>query len=426
MKSKLLLASSLASALLVGLTACTPPVSGQIVQSGMQRIAAPDVSQQDLATLVKGNNEFALALYRPLGESGGNLFYSPYSISLALAMAYAGARGDTESQMAKTLHYLLPQKNLHAAFNSLDQELGKRGQGAQGRDGRGFRLNIVNAIWGQQGFQFTPAYLDTLATNYGAGLRLLDFIGEADASRITINNWVSDRTEGRIKDLIPPGAIDQLTRLVLTNAIYFNAAWQYPFEKGLSVSGAFHTLTGGDVNVLMMKQTESFAYAEGDNYQAVELPYDGRELSMLILAPQQGQFKAFESALDINRLSEITGSLESRRVALTMPKFEYDSSFGLKDELAGLGMPAAFTDSADFSGMTGECNLHIKDVVHKAFVAVDETGTEAAAATAVIMAGMAAPSEPVVLTIDRPFIFLIRDIQTGSIIFIGRVLDPGK
>jgi len=426
MQNKLILALTLAGALLAGQVACTPPASGQVVQSGMQRIATPHVNQQDLATLVKGNNEFAVALYRPLSESGGNLFYSPYSISLALAMTYAGARSDTESQMANTLHYLLPQEKLHAAFNSLDQELSKRGQGAKGRDGKGFRLNIVNAIWGQQGFQFTPAYLDTLAANYGAGLRLLDFIGEADASRVTINNWVSDRTKGRIKDLIPPGAIDQMTRLVLTNAIYFNAAWQHPFEKGLSVSGTFHPLTGGDLTVPMMKQTESLAYAEGDNYQAAELPYDGRKLSMLVLAPQQGQFKAFENALDINRLSEITGILESRRVALNMPKFEYDSSFSLKEKLQSMGMPAAFSGGADFSGMTGNRELQITDVLHKAFVSVDETGTEAAAATAVVTGMMALPSQPIVLTIDRPFIFLIRDIRTGSIIFMGRVLNPGK
>ena len=341
------------------------------------------------------------------------------------SMTYAGARGETEKQMANTLHFDLPQNQLHPAFNSLDLELGRRGQGAKGKDGEGFRLHIVNAIWGQEDFTFLSEFLDLLAENYGAGLRILDFMKAPEQSRITINKWVSDQTEERIENLIPQGTIDELTRLVLTNAIYFNAAWQYPFEEDATFNGAFHLLNGDKITVPMMRQTESFGYAEGDGYQVVELPYDGRELSMLVLLPQTGQFELFEESLNAQRVDDIVKNLNTREVVLTMPKFEFESSFSLKKALSAMGMPIAFSAGADFSGMTGNPDLFIGEVLHKAFVSVDEAGTEAAAATAVIMELTAMPGEPVEVTIDRPFIFLIRDIESGTILFIGRVVNPG-
>ncbi|MCK5434684.1 MAG: serpin family protein, partial [Dehalococcoidales bacterium] len=242
--------------------------------------------------------------------------------------------------------------------------------------------------------------------------------------RLTINNWVSDQTEGRIEDLIPQGVIDALTRLVLTNAIYFNAAWEYPFDGDMTEDGPFYLLDGGEVIVPMMSQTESFGYAEGDEYQAVELPYDGGELSMVILLPQTGHFDAFEGSLDAQQVDAIMGRLEYSQVSLTMPKFEFESGFGLKETLAAMGMPVAFSRDADFSGMTGNRDLFIADVIHKAFVSVDEAGTEAAAATAVVMELTAVPEVPVEVTADRPFIFLIRDIETGTILFVGRIVDP--
>jgi serpin B len=401
------------------------PAAGEVLQSDKERITSPDVSTSEQASLVEGNSAFALELYQALKGEEGNLFYSPYSISLALAMTYAGARGETAQQMADTLHFLLEQEKLHPAFNWLDAELAKRGEGAQGKDGEGFRLNIVNAIWGQKDYEFLSSFLDVLAENYGAGLRILNFIKETEKSRVTINNWVSDQTEGRIEDLIPQGAIDEWTRLVLTNAIYFNAAWAYPFDEDMTADGPFYLLDGGQVTVPMMKQTESFGYGEGEGYQAVELLYDGDELSMVILLPETGQFEAFEEGLQAQQVCDIISGLQPTEVALTMPKFEFDSEFGLKDTLAGMGMPIAFSSSADFSGMTGKPELFISDVVHKAFVAVDEAGTEAAAATAVIMKLTAVPEPPVEVTLDRPFIFLIRDIDTGAILFVGRVLNPG-
>ncbi|MBI4304565.1 MAG: serpin family protein [Chloroflexi bacterium] len=413
--------------LLLGLSACAQPAAAEVVRSDKPRVTAPAASKTDLATQVDGNSIFAFNLYQVLRETDGNLFYSPHSISVALAMTYAGARGDTLKQMADTLHFILGQDKLHGALNALDQELARRGEGAKGKDEKGFRLNVVNAIWGQKDYKFLSQFLDVLAENYGAGLRVLDFIKAPEPSRITINKWVEDETEGRIKDLIPQGAINDLTRLVLTNAIYFNAAWLYPFNKEATANLPFILLNGSQVSVPMMRQTKSYGYAAGDTYQAVELLYDGRELSMVILLPNSGQFASFEKSLDVKLIKEIIGKLGNRQVALTMPKFEFDSTFNLKKTLTAMGMGIAFDpDAADFSGMTGNRELYISDVLHKAFVSVDEAGTEAAAATAVIVGTTSLPAEPITVTIDRPFIFLIRDIPAGEILFVGRVLNPAK
>jgi len=410
----------------VGLFGCSQPASEELLKSNKDRITSPMADQSDMTMLVNGDSEFAFDLYQALKKEDGNIFYSPYSISLALAMTYAGARGETAKQMADTLHYQLDQSALHSAFNSLDIELGKRGEGAKGKDEKGFRLNIVNAIWGQKNYKFLSTYLDMLAENYGTGLRILDFQSAPEQSRITINNWVSDQTESRIKDLIPEGSIDFLTRLVLTNAIYFNAAWKLPFQPEATTNGPFHLINGGDVTVPMMKQTENFGYAKSGNYLAVELPYDGDELSMVILMNDGGKFSDFENTLKSPAVKAIIDELKNTRVALTMPKFEFESEFGLKATLMGMGMEEPFRDSADFSGMSTQSDLHIDDVVHKAFVSVDEAGTEAAAASAVIVGTTSMPPEPVTVTLDRPFIFLIRDIKTGTILFIGRVMNPGE
>jgi serpin B len=408
-----------------GLFGCSQPASGELLMSDKDRITSPMVDQSDMTMLVNGDSEFAFDLYQALKKEDGNIFYSPYSISLALAMTYAGARGETAKQMADALSFNLPQDELHPAFNALALELDKRGEGAGGKDGEGFRLNIVNAIWGQKDYKFLSAYLDLLAENYGAGLRVLDFIKDPNQSREVINQWVSDQTEGRIKDLIPEGSIDSLTRLVLTNAVYFNAAWKLPFQPEATTNGPFHLISGTDVTVAMMKQTGSFKYVEDDNYQAIELPYDGQELSMVIFLPAPGQFQAFEEAMNYQLVSDISAQkINNRQVALTMPKFEFESEFGLKETLMEMGMVEPFRDSADFSGMSSQSDLHIDDVVHKAFVSVDEAGTEAAAASAVIVGTTSMPPEPVTVTLDRPFVFLIRDIQTGTILFIGRVMNP--
>ena len=432
---KIIMIITAMAVLLTSLTACAQPAvspaEAGVLKSEKPRITSPNISEGALYDLVSDNSAFAMDLYQQLKARDGNLFYSPYSISLALAMTYAGARGETEEQMVDALHFSPSQDKLHPAFNSLDIELAKRGEGAKGKDDEGFRLNIVNAIWGQKDYEFLTDFLDTLAENYGAGLRILDFIQAPEESRIIINDWVSEQTEGRIEDLIPQGMIDSLTRLVLTNAIYFNAAWAFPFNESATSDGIFHLINGDEVTVPLMKQTESFGYAEGEDYQAVELPYDGNELSMVILLPESGEFSTFENSLDSMKLQEILENLQyalvngkRTEVALTMPKFAFESSFDLKNTLSNMGMQVAFSENADFSGMNGSRDLFITDVVHKAFVSVDEAGTEAAAATAVIVASTSIPMEPIKVNIDRPFIFMIRDIETGALLFAGRVLDP--
>ena len=409
----------------------TVPTVSHELRSDKQR-ARPAAEDDDyLAELVGGNSEFAFDLYQNLRGADGNLFYSPYSISLALAMTYAGARGETERQMADTLHYLLTQDKLHPAFNALDMELASRGEGAQGKDDEGFRLNIVNAVWGQDGCTFAPGFLDVLAQSYGAGVRILDFLESPEESRTTINDWINDQTEERIKDLIPEGVIIPDTVMVLTNAIYFNAAWLHRFNDRNTRDSDFHLIDGSTVAVPMMSQTEEFGYASGGGYQAVELPYDGDELSMIILLPGEGRFREFEESLDADTVSDVTNGIEYRQVSLTMPKFEFESSFSLADTLEMMGMPDAFDkDKADLLGMGisgcpgGGGNPFISDVIHKAFVLVDEEGTEAAAATAVTVVAESERPEPVEVTVDRSFIFLVRDRATDAILFVGRIEKP--
>ena len=404
-------------ALIVGCAA--PAESGEMKSEKDRQVVV--ASEQEMAGLVAGNSAFAFDLYHDLNDGGDNLFYSPYSISLALAMTFAGARAGTEQQMAETLYFALPQSQLHPTFNALDTTLSTYGEGEDN-----FQLNIANAIWGQEGFEFLPEFLDLLAEQYGAGLRTLDFGNDPEGAAETINNWVSEQTEGKIEDLIAPGLLNSLVRLVLTNAIYFNGQWVFQFEEDATHDDAFTLLDGSTVTVPMMSQTETFRYGEGDEYQAVALPYQGAPVSMIFLLPEEGRFTEVEERFSAELVNEITDNLDNRPVDLSVPKFTFESEFNLSGSLADMGMPAAFGDEADFSGMTGARDLFISDVVHKAFVAVDEAGTEAAAATAVIMAEMAAaPMEDVVtMKLDRPFLFLIRDDDTGTILFAGRVLNP--
>jgi len=398
---------------------CAQP---SLVQSNKGRITSPDVNKTDLDILSDGNNTFALDLYQELKETSGNIFYSPYSISSALAMTYAGARGDTEKQMAETLNFTLPQDKLHPAFNSVALALASRGQETEDQDKMGFVLKNVNAIWGQKNYQFQPAFLDVLAENYGAGMRILDFAKEPEKSRSTINDWVSEQTANKIQELLPAGSIDPGIFLVLTNAIYFKANWSHQFDEKRTLNGQFNLLDGSKVTVPMMNQTEYFDYAEGNGYQALELLYRTRELSMIILLPEQGDFQKFENSLQYSQVKGVIDNLEYRQVILSMPKFSFDSKFNLKQTLSKMGMPIAFSGGADFSGIA-EGGGFIDGVYHSAFVVVDEKGTEAGAATAVTIA-KAAPGGPVEFTMNRPFIFLIRDIETNTILFIGRVLNP--
>jgi len=414
------------------LNGCSPYVnwekSEESLRSQVSREANPNVAPEVLDELVNGNNSFSLDLYQSVHDREGNLFFSPFSISMALAMTYAGARENTEAQMAQTMQFSLSQEVLHKAFNILDLDLSQIPENESNEEREQFfQLNIANSIWGQRDYDFLTEYIDLLALNYGAGLQLVNFAGSPESTRQTINQWIEDQTAQKIKNLIPEGGIDSLTRLVLANAIYFKADWLHTFDKNNTQDLPFYLLNGENVTVPMMSFSSSkiLPYTDGEGYQAVELPYVGGTTSMVVLIPDSGKFEAFESELTSSEVKDILNDMVPNEVELTLPKFSFESEFSLKQNLSKMGMPEAFdAGRADFSGMDGKKELFIGDIFHKAFVAVDEKGTEAAAATAVIMEAMMAPVDNIELRVDRPFIFLIRDQSTGTILFLGRVLDP--
>jgi serpin B len=381
---------------------------------------------QEIDTLVDDNSAFAFELYHTLAENAdGNMLFSPHSISVALAMTYAGARGETETQMADTLHFTLPQDELHPAFGALNAELASRAEANASDEGTPLQLNIANALWGQFDLPFHPEFVQTIEDNYGAALQLVDYMSDPEGARQMINDWVADETEDLITNIVPEGAITIDTRLVLANAIYFNASWLFTFAEGLTQDDEFTLLDGTQVTVPMMAQEESLLYAAGAGYQVVELPYYPGDMAMLIFLPDAGQFEAFEQSLTAELFSETLQALTPADLRLFMPRFEYEFEAGLSDTLANMGMPIAFTDEADFSGMA-DAELSISDALHKAFISVDEAGTEAAAATVIIVGVTSAqePQEIIEFRIDRPFIFTIYDRGTGAILFIGRVLNP--
>ena len=412
-------------------TSPTVPPASEELRSAKER-AALGATDVELTDLVRGNSVFALDLYQNLRGEDGNLFLSPYSISLALAMIYAGARGETERQMANTLRFLLAQEDLDPAFNALDLKLASRSEGAEGKDDEGFRLKIANALWAQGGCSFLPEFLDVLSESYGVGVRPLNFLGAPQESRNTIYDWIGEQTEDRTITVIRTGGTNPSTVMALINAIHFNAAWLHPFRPEDTRDGQFHLIDGSTVDVPMMRQTETVGYVRGEpEYQALELLYDGGELSMVILLPDSASFNVFEESLDAEVVNGTTSRMEFRPVSLTMPKFEFGSSFGMADTLRSMGMPDAFNRSkANLSGMgLSGCpgsggNSFRSDVVHNAFVLVKEEGMGAAAATSVAVRAESIPPPPIEVSVDRPFVFFIRDRETGAILFVGRVLHP--
>jgi serpin B len=414
---------SLAVMLSMTLAACAPSASLNVAQSNKSREMNPTAAEGDVANLVDGNNAFAFDIYNTLRAQNGNLILSPYSISLALAMTYAGARGETESQMAQVLHFL-PQAQLNPAFNTLDLALEKEPANSD-ENQTPMKLNIANGIWSEQTFSFQQDFLDLIALNYGAGVHLADFIHQAEPVRKEINNWVSDKTNDKINDLLPKDSVGTDTRMVLVNAIYFKADWLTQFDANSTSDAPFYLTDGTQVSAKMMNKGLYIPYKQGDGYQAIELAYAGETAAMDIIVPDSGNFEAFEAALNKQIVDKILNEMQPASVSLSLPKFEFTKDFGLSNALTGLGMSDAFNSSlADFSGMTGKKDLFIGNVIHKAFVAVDEKGTEAAAATAVIMEATSAMIQKINLQIDRPFIFIIRDTTHGQILFIGRVMNP--
>lgn len=400
-------------------------ISCLISLGGIMGAAPLSAAQPDRAALVQvvqGNNQFAWKLHGKLRQQPGNLFYSPYSISTALAMTYAGARGDTATQMAGALDFGPNDPAFHAAMGALVRDFNAAGkQGA-------FKLSVANALWAQHDYTFLPDYTRLVTTNYDAAVKNLDFQTETEAARQTINRWVEDKTQDKIRDLLKPGVLNSDTRLVLTNAIYFKSAWLHSFTKEGTRPGPFTGLGGKQADVPMMHQTERFSYGKGDGVQLAELPYDRNALSMVVLLPDKGDGLAeLEQQITAEKVAAWRGKMKRRQVQLSMPRFKMTREFSLKDVLSSLGMVDAFTSAADFSGMDGSKKLSIQHVIHKAFVDVNEEGTEAAAATAVavgVTSAIIEPEPPVVLKIDHPFLFAICERQTGSVLFIGRVVDP--
>ena len=384
--------------------------------------------------IVNGNNEFALRLFAKLQSTKGNLFFSPYSISTALAMTFAGARGQTESQMAEVLHFpvsanqrmdstsksMLDRQQFAADFGKIIKDLNNRGQKGA------YTLTVANALWGQKGYEFLKEFQELIEKSYDGRLNEADFVRAAEAAHKTINDWVEKKTNGKIKNLISQGVLNSMTRLVLTNAIYFKGNWASQFKVDRTKDAPFTLTDGQKIDVPMMNQKAEFGYMETDDFQALEMPYVDQELSMVILLPKKfDALGEFEITFIQDNLTQWLTKIHKREVVVFVPKFKMTSQFSLASVLQSMGMTDAFSSDANFSGMDGKRDLFISAVIHKAYVEVNEEGTEAAAATGVVMRlTSVGPTPTPVFRADHPFLFLIRDNLTGSILFIGRVANP--
>ena len=398
-----------------------------LVKSNAAREMSPEVNPEDASALVKNNSQFAFKFYEQIRQGSENIIFSPISLSLALSMTLAGADSATENALSEALQLTLPEENVHPAFNSLLMSLEDSQKDLPEEfQGNKFQLNIANSIWTQVGYDFKQNFLDILARHYGAGIYNVDYKKDSEAARLAINDWIEEETKDKIKDLVPPGAITPLTRLVLANAIYFYGSWFHPFDEAATADAPFTLLDGSEKTVDMMSLSgEGFPYAYGDNYQAIQLPYLSQDFVMTILLPDQDQYLDFEANLDSEKFAKIMEIMAYKDVDLKMPKFDFTSSIGAKNPLIQMGMGEAFdADRADFSAMTDTEELFISDVLHKATITVDEQGTEAAAATAVIMRAASIQVDPIPLVLDRPFMFFIQHQPTGTILFMGRVVEP--
>lgn len=372
-----------------------------------------------LLSTVAGNTQFALSLYAQLRVNPGNLFFSPYSISTALAMTYAGAREETKAQMSQVLHFT-EQAGIHRAFAQLQARMEEIDQSSA------VTLRIANRLWPHQSYPFLQPFLDICRTQYGAAFVPVDY-NEPETARQTINNWVAQETNDKIRELLPPGLLDELTRLVLTNAVYFKGNWASQFDKGQTVAAPFWIGPEESVDVPLMQQQTTVPYSETAALQIVELPFAGDDLALILLLPKaRDGLRRIEESLSAADLDRWLGQLRPREVDLCLPRFRVNSSFRLDSALRTLGMAAAFDDAkADFSGMDGRSQwLYIGAVLHQAFMEANEEGAEAAAATAVVMKTRSMPQPPLVVRADHPFLFLLREKQTGSLLFMGRVVNP--
>jgi serpin B len=400
-----------------------PPLLTALCLLGVLPAFAAEKDRAALDALAAGNTEFALDLYGRLAPEKGNLFFSPYSISTALAMTYGGARGDTAKQMSDVLRFPYEDDALHGAFMHMEKQLE-----ATQKDGK-IALRVANALWPHQGYPFRKEFTAQIKRFYGVDIVHVDYAVAREAARKRINAWAERMTEGKIKDLIPKGILNALTRLVLTNAIYFKGDWRSQFKKAATKDAPFTMANGKSRQVPLMYQQEQFRYAELDGVQVLELPYGDGELSMIVVLPREADGLAgLEAKLSPGQLARWTGRMRKQKVRVYLPRFEMTSQFSLNKALIAMGMRDAFNPAgnANFSGMDETRDLYIQAVLHKAFVAVDEKGTEAAAATAVVMGlrSAARPRPVPVFRADHPFLFTIRENSTGSILFMGRLSEP--
>lgn len=391
-------------------------LSGTTAKEDVPMLDDAGATVSSVEATVDAYNGFAFDIYSRYSRGEGNILFSPYSISTALSMTYEGARGETAEEMEAVFGFLEdPSERLPSAariYNTLNEK------------DRDYELHTVNALWIQRNYPVLEDYVDAIVSYYGGDVNALDFVAEPDESRVTINDRVEERTNDRIRDLFPPGSIDPDVRLVLTNAIYFKGDWLHEFDEEATSGEEFHVTPSTSVEVDMMSlRDETFNYAETDGLQILELPYTGEDVSMLILLPKENRMSDLEAQLSAERLGEWVDMMEGTAVNVYLPRFTFETKYFMMEDLAEMGMPTAFTDAADFSGMTGNRELFIDKVIHQAYIEVNEEGTEAAAATGVSMRLSAAVPEEVFLA-DHPFIFLIRNMDTGVILFMGRMTDP--
>jgi len=379
-------------------------------------------TEEGIKNVVNANNEFSFDLYPKLAESNSsNIFYSPYSIYSAMAMTYEGAQGKTADEMKFVFRFPesnILRSNFAAIYNKINEE------------NEAYELKTGNALWVQKDYAFLKDYLDRIKKYYGGKAENLDFINEKEKSRKTINAFIEEQTNNKIKDLIPAGFINELTRLVLTNAIYFKGTWEWEFDESKTREEDFKIAPDNTVKVQMMNMSPDpdkikFNYAKTDDLQMLELPYKGNKISMLILLPSK-DLESIESSLTVEKINDYKNEMKETKLdSISLPKFEFDTKYFINDALKELGMPTAFSGNADFSGMTGQKDLFISSVIHQAYIKVDEKGTEAAAATAVTMK-LGIILEKEIFNADHPFIFIIQEKDTGNILFSGRVVNPTK
>ena len=380
------------------------------------------VTDGDIAAVVASDTAFGLDLLR-VAAGDENFMVSPYSIAAALSMLYPGAGGVTATEIADVLHLAVDDATLHAVRNHIDAALATAPLPIGEDAGEPFTIRPANSAWGQGGYPFLDEYLGILAENYGAGLRLVDYAADPDGSRTTINDWVEDATEDRITDLLPAGAVSIDTRLTLVNAIWFKASWRGPFDASATAPGPFTLLDGTQIDVPMMQASLGTGFATTDRFDAVRLPYAG-DAAMVVLLPKQGSPAELAATLDPEDLDIAWGD---HLVEITLPSFEFDAEISLKSSLQELGMRAAFEmpagDGADFTGITPIRELFVSDAFHKTFITLDEEGTEAAAATAIVL-GIVSVPQPATFTADHPFLFWIEHTPTGEMLFLGQVTNP--